>query len=76
MMIKEKYSMHDAEKMIPVTIPEPEEPKGCICGEILKGLKVLRIVNCLAKFVIHPILSEPAWFQVKALARRFINMQE
>ena len=39
MMIKEKYSMHDAEKMIPVTVPEPEEPKGCICGEILKGLK-------------------------------------
>jgi hydrogenase expression/formation protein HypD len=40
LMIKEKYSMHDAEKMIPVTVPEPEEPKGCICGEILKGLKI------------------------------------
>ena len=39
MMIAEKYKMHDAEYMIPVDVPEPEEPKGCICGEILKGLK-------------------------------------
>lgn len=39
MMIREKYDMHDIEKMIPVTVPEPLEPKGCICGEILKGLK-------------------------------------
>ncbi|MFH1005771.1 MAG: hydrogenase formation protein HypD, partial [Bacteroidota bacterium] len=35
----EKYAMHDAEKMIPVKVAEPIEPKGCICGEILKGLK-------------------------------------
>ena len=37
--IKEKYSMHDAEIQIPVEIDPPKEPKGCICGEILKGVK-------------------------------------
>lgn len=39
MMIREKYQMFDAEKIIPLQVPEPIEPKGCICGEILKGLK-------------------------------------
>jgi len=39
LMIREKYGNWDAERMIPVNVPEPEEPKGCICGEILKGLK-------------------------------------
>lgn len=38
-VLKEKYAMHDVEKVIPVNVPEPVEPKGCICGEILKGLK-------------------------------------
>jgi len=37
--IKEKYSKHDAEVQIPVEIDPPIEPKGCICGEILKGVK-------------------------------------
>ncbi|MEI6765180.1 MAG: hydrogenase formation protein HypD [Bacteroidota bacterium] len=36
---REKYKMYDAEQAIPIVVPEPEEPKGCICGEILKGLK-------------------------------------
>ncbi|MFH2141229.1 MAG: hydrogenase formation protein HypD [Bacteroidota bacterium] len=37
--IKEKYSVFDAEKMIKVEVEELKEEKGCICGEILKGLK-------------------------------------
>ncbi len=37
--LKEKYSAFDAEKMLPVEIEKTIEPKGCICGEILKGLK-------------------------------------
>ncbi len=38
--IKEKYAAHDAEKAFPeLTVPEVKEFKGCICGEILKGLK-------------------------------------
>ena len=37
--INEKYSDYDAERMIEVNIEETKEEKGCICGEILKGLK-------------------------------------
>lgn len=37
--LKEKYAHLDAEKMFDVEIEETREPKGCICGEILKGLK-------------------------------------
>jgi len=31
--------MHDSEKMIEVEVEPTVEPKGCICGEILKGVK-------------------------------------
>ena len=37
--LKEKYSHRDAETMIPVEVDPPVERKGCICGEILKGIK-------------------------------------
>ncbi len=37
--LNEKYNNFDAEKMIPVSVEETKEEKGCICGEILKGLK-------------------------------------
>ncbi len=37
--VKEKYAEFDAERMLPVEIEETKEDKGCICGEILKGLK-------------------------------------
>ena len=37
--IRDKYAAHDAEQMIPVEVEETIEPKGCICGEILKGIK-------------------------------------
>lgn len=36
--IREKYSSFDAEKRLRITLPEAEEPKGCLCGEILKGI--------------------------------------
>lgn len=39
LMICEKYSEYDAEKNIEVNVEELIEEKGCICGEILKGLK-------------------------------------
>lgn len=39
LMLRPEYSIHDAEVMIPVHVPEPIEPKACLCGEILKGLK-------------------------------------
>lgn len=37
--IRETYAMHDAEKNIEVEVESLKEPKGCICGEILKGIK-------------------------------------
>ena len=37
--LKEKYKHLDAEQVMPLDLPEPQEPKGCICGEVLKGLK-------------------------------------
>lgn len=37
--IREQYARHDAEQMIEVEVEETIEPKGCICGEILKGIK-------------------------------------
>jgi hydrogenase expression/formation protein HypD len=37
--IVERYSMHDAEKHFNIEVSESTEPKGCICGQILRGLK-------------------------------------
>ncbi len=37
--LREEYHDMDALKMIPVKIEPAREDKGCICGEILKGLK-------------------------------------
>lgn len=37
--LSERYSAFDAEKMFIVDVEPTREDKGCICGEILKGLK-------------------------------------
>jgi hydrogenase expression/formation protein HypD len=37
--IREEYSSFDAEKHFNLDIPPSAEPKGCICGQILRGLK-------------------------------------
>lgn len=37
--IKPAYKTHDALVQLPISVPETKEPRGCICGEILKGLK-------------------------------------
>ncbi len=42
--IAERYRQHDAEAMIAVDVEETRKVPGCICGEILKGLKTPR--NC------------------------------
>lgn len=39
MTLRPEYSGHDAATIIPLELPDPVEPKGCICGEILKGIK-------------------------------------
>ena len=35
--IREEYAMFDAARQLPVTVEEPKEHSGCLCGEILKG---------------------------------------
>jgi len=37
--IRDNLSSFDAEKHFTVEVPESSEPKGCICGQILRGLK-------------------------------------
>lgn len=37
--VRDKYQKYDAEKAFDVEVEETREPKGCICGSILKGLK-------------------------------------
>lgn len=36
--IQEKYRDHDAERMIEAEVEPTREDKGCICGEVLKGV--------------------------------------
>lgn len=37
--IRNEFKEFDASHVLPIEVAEPEEPKGCICGDILKGLK-------------------------------------
>jgi len=37
--IKDEFSAFDALKQIPVEVEPVKEPAGCICGEVLKGMK-------------------------------------
>lgn len=37
--LREEYAKFDAEEMIKIEVEETADDKGCICGEILKGLK-------------------------------------
>jgi hydrogenase expression/formation protein HypD len=37
--IRNEYAAFDAEKVFEITVRETEAPKGCVCGEILTGLK-------------------------------------
>jgi hydrogenase expression/formation protein HypD len=37
--IRQELSAFDAEQQFSVDVPESSEPKGCICGQILRGLK-------------------------------------
>jgi hydrogenase expression/formation protein HypD len=39
MKIRDQYKSYDAEVMIPVEVEATREDKGCICGEVLKGVK-------------------------------------
>jgi hydrogenase expression/formation protein HypD len=38
--IRDEFAAHDAEKMFEINLPVSEDPKGCVCGEILTGTKI------------------------------------
>jgi len=38
MKLRDTYADFDAEKKFPVTLPPVVEPKGCRCGEVLRGI--------------------------------------
>lgn len=40
--IRQKYADFDAEVRLNITLPKTEEPKGCMCGNILKGMNTPR----------------------------------
>jgi hydrogenase expression/formation protein HypD len=48
--IKKEYRLFDAEKQIKTNVPNATEDKGCICGEILKGLKTPANCPLFSKF--------------------------
>jgi hydrogenase expression/formation protein HypD len=51
--IRDKYENFDVEKRYPVSIEEPRENPGCICGDILRGLKTP--LDCrLFRTICHP----------------------
>jgi len=47
--IRNTYSMHDSEKNIEVEVESLIEPKGCICGDILRGVKKPKDCKLFAK---------------------------
>ena len=47
--IRSEFSAFDAEKVYPITVAEPADPKGCICGSILRGLKTPNDCSLFAK---------------------------
>ena len=42
--LKSQYSKFNAAKAFPVDIPQPKEPPGCKCGDVLKG--ILKPFDC------------------------------
>lgn len=47
--IRSTYVDFDAQARLDITLPDVEEPKGCMCGQILKGLNTPRECPLFAK---------------------------
>ena len=47
--VRKQYSDFDAEKQIPVEVEPTREDKGCICGEVLRGVKNPKDCKLFAK---------------------------
>ena len=40
MALREKYNQFDARTVFKVNVKPSEEPKGCLCGDILRGVRI------------------------------------
>ncbi len=38
--LRERWSRRDAERVFPIVVPDHPEPKGCMCGLVLRGVKI------------------------------------
>jgi hydrogenase expression/formation protein HypD len=38
--LKEKWRHRDAEALFDLKVPDVQEPKGCLCGQVLRGVKI------------------------------------
>jgi hydrogenase expression/formation protein HypD len=47
--IRNKYSHYDAKKVFDVKVESENEPKDCLCGEVLRGIKIPLECNFFAK---------------------------
>jgi hydrogenase expression/formation protein HypD len=59
--LRKKFSSFDAEKIFDIQIESSSEPKGCLCGEILRGVKMpvecrLFVKECTPQHPIGPCM--------------------
>lgn len=47
--LREKYKKYDAVEVFDIKVDKPVEPKGCICGNVLKGLNIPTDCKLFAK---------------------------
>ena len=53
LILRKEYQRFDAEHAFNIELPPPREPKGCICGDILRGVKTP--IDCqLFRQACHP----------------------
>jgi len=63
--LRHGFAGSDIEKILPLDVPFAAEPKGCICGMILRGLKTPPTAGSLGINVHLPNRSGHAWSRVK-----------
>ena len=60
--IREKYKNFDAFKRFQPEVEPTQEPKGCRCGDVLRGAMLLTNVPYSAEFVRQKTPLDLAWF--------------
>ncbi len=66
--IREKYAKFDAEKNFDIKAGPSKEPKGCICGAVLRGVSTPNDVNFSARPARRSTRWDPAWYHRRGAA--------